>query len=390
MPARCPFLARQLATRWKDMKTIAVKHSRVQVPTFRAILLWIYTGQVARDIPKSLAEDWLFICKQWKLTELAMLVQKEMDIQDEKGILHQVLAKRAVVLIRDIKGVQRDLTTLYHAITTCGNSWSRQHIGGNSSSRSLQADDENEQNRAYMELLDASAPDVILDIKSTLFPCHKAFLSRSEYFKALLLGGFSENVEHSNGDKLKPIAMSSIPNPTVFQKILEFLYTDTLLSDVTASLCLELLKTADLLLLDRLKSHTVNHILNIPTSELEKPWLFLRASWEMNLPRLEQHITKFYAERILEFVNDEEFKSLVRDSADSVKNREETDTIIFVDDLRWWLGKLHGFDGDEDVGISIGGSVAVFPGQNVDERRKEYRMKMDMVDNILEELSIYA
>jgi ankyrin repeat/BTB/POZ domain-containing protein 1 len=114
----------------------------------------------------------------------------------------------------------------------------------------------------------------------------------------------------------------------------------------------------------------------------------------MNLPRLEQHVTKFYAEHIMDYIADEEFKLLVKDSAMSVINRQETDTVIFVDDLRWWLGKLHGFDGDEDVGIAVSGGgasgVAVFPGQNVDVRRREYRMKMNLVDNVLAELGIDA
>jgi hypothetical protein len=219
----------------------------------------MYTGQVARDIPTSgsLAEDWLFLCNQWKLTELANLIKKEMEVEEEKkeGILHQVLAKRSVVLIRDIKGVQRDLFKLYEIMIEFGDRWCRRYLGkpedelngekvemdrdGNEilGSEKTEEDSLNEE-KAFM-LLDASSPDCILEIDGIYFPCHKAFLTRSEYFKALLLGGFFENsgamsLNGSGGDgdgspeskvMVKPITLTSIPSAEVFEKVLEFLYT---------------------------------------------------------------------------------------------------------------------------------------------------------------------
>ncbi|KAJ3124541.1 hypothetical protein HK100_011196, partial [Physocladia obscura] len=114
---------------------------------------------------------------------------------------------------------------------------------------------------------------------------------------------------------------------------------------------LELLQVSDLLLLERLKTNCVNYIMSLPSDKIKNSNSLLRASWSMNLPRLEQHITKLYAQNFDKIASDVEFSELILESAQSVVNREEADTVIFVDDLKWWLSRLHGFNGDDDIGI---------------------------------------
>ncbi|KAJ3322011.1 hypothetical protein HDU76_013975 [Blyttiomyces sp. JEL0837] len=287
LAARIPFLAYELASRWKSSKVIQVKNRRVHVATFRAVLLWAYSGQLARDVPETLIPDWLFLCRQWKLYELQSLIEKDQQTNAEKqSILKTVIAKRQVVLIRDVKGVQRDLTGLWRAVIEFGE-----------------------------------------DASTTL-------------------------------------------SPAIFLPVLE---------------------AADLLLLDRLKSQTVTQILSYPVLSLSNHADLLRASWSMNLPRLEQHLTRFYAETFDTHCQTQTFRTLIKDSSDSVVNRQETDTIIFVDDLRWWLGKLHGFEAGEDVGV-VGrdGVLVAMVGERYEERLMEYERKVGILDGILSDLGIFV
>ncbi|KAJ3003430.1 UNVERIFIED_CONTAM: hypothetical protein HDU68_005700, partial [Siphonaria sp. JEL0065] len=100
-----------------------------------------------------------------------------------------------------------------------------------------------------------------------------------------------------------------------------------------------------------------------------------------------QYITKLYAHNFDVVIQQEEFKALVRDSAESVINREEVDTVIFVDDLKWWLARTYGFDGEDDIGVvGKNGEILVKEGQNVASRRDEFERKVGMLDELLHEL----
>ncbi|KAI9327369.1 BTB/POZ protein [Obelidium mucronatum] len=236
--------------------------------------------------------------------------------------------------------------------------------------------------------VEAAKPDIIIVVDGRKFPCHKCFLVRSEYFQALLMGGFVEGRNEGKRDSIHVQSVSFTQSPDVFACILEFLYTDRCLRFADDSIyMLEILRAADLLLLVRLKSACVNYLVSLPFSRISNPAMLLRASWDMNLPRLEQYITKLYAQDFDRFVVEQEFHELVRDSAESVVNREQVDTVIFVDDLKWWLCRLYGFDGEDDVGvIGKNGEVVVKVGQNVYERRETLQTKIEQLDTLLASL----
>ncbi|KAJ3064181.1 hypothetical protein HDU98_000116 [Podochytrium sp. JEL0797] len=154
---------------------------------------------------------------------------------------------------------------------------------------------------------------------------------------------------------------------------------------------LELLHVSNLLLLERLQTACVNHLISLSSESIKSHASILRASWSMNLPRLEQFATKFYAENFEDVVDEGEFRCLIQESAESVKNREEEDTIIFVDDLRWWLGRVHGFKGGDDVGVTgKNAEIVVRVGENVETRRDAFLRQLDMLDSILEELDLFV
>ena len=140
LAARSTYFAAQLATRWKDIAVVPVKHPRVHVECFKAILLFLYTGQLARDIPAELNDNYLYIVKQWKLTELytALTLEEVMtplsNFRIRGANQNQNQQRKAqAVLIRDMVSVQRHLSVLFWWIVTGGNRWTIEgryrHIG---------------------------------------------------------------------------------------------------------------------------------------------------------------------------------------------------------------------------------------------------------------------
>lgn len=104
--------------------------------------------------------------------------------------------------------------------------------------------------RGLVNQLDMS--DVTFIIEGREVYAHRAILAvRSEYFRALLFNGhMRESV--ADGTARKPITLSDVSH-TVFLKVLEFLYTDTI-CDVPLELGIHLLIASEQFMLDRLKA----------------------------------------------------------------------------------------------------------------------------------------
>ncbi|KAJ3090643.1 Ankyrin repeat and BTB/POZ domain-containing protein 1 [Quaeritorhiza haematococci] len=499
LASRSGYFAAQLCTRWQSMRTVKVPHIRVNPLCFRGTLLWMYTGQFSRDVPLEYLDDWLFMCKQWKLDELMELVESHKEEQMEirnlmeqfeeedaveafehaegggasaKGIskrnkkrraaIELLKKKRDIVLLRDVNGVQKDLFMVFWCVVHLGDEWcqrrehsreetAEEHSNGPLTKPSVQAlsalkakisnqmstdyDEEthpdtrrngeeeeslpvslsHSESELAFAFLTGTKPDICIKVGDRMFPCHRSVLKRSDYFVALLSGRFSESMygilgeESSHSSPAPPILvvpLASISSANVMICILEFLYTDRIstltrhaasLENVRAdnaeedeedegareewqilfSLGQDVLYAADLLLLDRLKTLTVNFIVSRPdlldaytrsllrskengvgsegeppageedaeeeddatSFDAATPHSLLRAAWSLNLSRLEQHLTRYFARTLPIHLPTTAFVDLIRDSAESIAARQETDTIIFVDDLRWCLAK---------------------------------------------------
>ena len=60
-----------------------------------------------------------------------------------------------------------------------------------------------------------------------------------------------------------------------------------------------------------------------------------------NVPRLEHHCIEFLAKNIEEMVTNEKFVQLVKNDAQNVKSRQETDSIDIVDEIRYILRSVN-------------------------------------------------
>ena len=195
--------------------------------------------------------------------------------------------------------------------------------------------------------------------RSVLFPAHKAFLIRSPYFETMFSSSFLEAQPSTTSHPHLHIIKADC-TPAVLEIILRFLYTEKVSCPLPHAL--DLLYTADMLLLDKLKtkaavtiatlgSGTANALVdrthNAPSEdEVVEPiniYDVLHAAWDLKVQRLEEFAARYLASRLEDYIDDEEFSELIRESADRLKERQETDTIELLDDIRYYLSERFRF-----------------------------------------------
>ena len=194
--------------------------------------------------------------------------------------------------------------------------------------------------------------------RSVLFPAHKAMLLRSEYFLTMFSSSFREAQER---DYLQIINIDC--EPEVLEIVLKFLYTEK--TDMPLDLALDVLYAADLLLIEKLKTRAAvtistlgsGSLSQIPTrldtsdnkkqnglppqdvqSELDI-YEVVRAGWLLRVPRLEEFGARYMAFGLESFIDTPEFEEIVKESADRIRARQETDTIELLDDIRYYLSE---------------------------------------------------
>ncbi|KAI1276434.1 BTB/POZ domain-containing protein [Xylaria sp. FL0933] len=211
--------------------------------------------------------------------------------------------------------------------------------------------------------------------KSILYPVHKAMLIRSPYFATMFSSPFMEGQETEH---LHIIKVDCLPD--VLEIILKYLYTEQV--ECPLELALDLLYASDMLLLESLKSKAAALINSLGSGntnlltdrthgganeagvEVEPINVYdvIHAAWDLRVQRLEEFAARYLAYRLEDYIDEEEFAELIQESAARVKNREETDTIELLDDIRYYLGnrfRLRFEDIDLDEMMDASGDEAL-------------------------------
>ena len=203
-----------------------------------------------------------------------------------------------------------------------------------------------------------SVPSEQVARRSVLFPAHKAMLLRSEYFATMFSSSFREAQDHAY---LQIIKLDC--NPEVLEIVLRYIYTEK--TDMSLEMALEVLYAADVLLIDKLKARAAvtistlgsGSLAQIPTrldsvdsatakhaspkdihAEIDV-FEIVRAGWQLRVPRLEEFGARYMAFRLETFIDTPEFEEIVKESAERITAREETDTIELLDDIRYYLSE---------------------------------------------------
>ncbi|KFA64745.1 hypothetical protein S40285_01341 [Stachybotrys chlorohalonatus IBT 40285] len=194
--------------------------------------------------------------------------------------------------------------------------------------------------------------------KSVLYPAHKAMLIRSEYFEKMFSGAF---VEAQKAEHLHIVTVDC--SPPVLELVLGYLYTET--ASCPLEYALDLLYAADMLFLDGLKNKAAIAISTLGSGtsnvlvdrththgqaaegedavdvEVEPINIYdvIHAAWDLRVQRLEEFSARYLAQRLEDYIDEAEFQELIKESAERLQSRQETDTIELLDDIRYYLSE---------------------------------------------------
>ncbi|KAM9655692.1 ankyrin repeat and BTB/POZ domain-containing protein 1 isoform 1-T1 [Morphnus guianensis] len=178
-----------------------------------------------------------------------------------------------------------------------------------------------------------SCPDVCFRVADYNFLCHKAFFcGRSDYFKALLEDHFSESEELQTQPSIPVVTLHNI-SEDIFSRVLYYIYSDD--TELSPENAYDVLCVADMYLLPGLKrlcGRTLAQILD--EDNVVSIW---RIAKLFQLTRLEDQCTEYMAKIIEKLVELEEFVAAVKENAEAVEERQETDSIPLVDDIRFHI-----------------------------------------------------
>ncbi|RAK96921.1 ankyrin repeat and BTB/POZ domain protein [Aspergillus ibericus CBS 121593] len=183
---------------------------------------------------------------------------------------------------------------------------------------------------------------------STLFPCHRAMLLRSEFFQTMFASSFRE--AHMK-DHLNVINVNC--SPDVLEIVLTFLYTER--ADFPLDIAVDVLFASDMLFIEKLKTKAAIVISTLGSGNMSQAeaartrgtkeeddldiYAIIRAAWLTRVQRLEEFAARYLAYRLEAHIDSPEFAELIQESASRIQSRQETDSIELLDDIRFYLGE---------------------------------------------------
>ena len=188
-------------------------------------------------------------------------------------------------------------------------------------------------------------------VQSIVFPAHRAMLIRSEFFLAMYSSSFKE-AQNTECLQVVPVGCT----PEVLEAVLKYLYTDQV--DFAPAIALDVLMAADQLLIEPLKVKAA--VIVSTLARIESPvqssspvqneargedeqfivddagcfniYDVIRVAWLCRVRRLEEFGARHLALHLEDYIDQDEFAQLIRDSASRIENRQETDSIEVLDE----------------------------------------------------------
>ncbi|CUM64186.1 uncharacterized protein PRCAT00001780001 [Priceomyces carsonii] len=433
MAARSPYFRQKFQGEWKNLTVVEVQLD-VDPIAFKAIVNYVYLKTDAIPVDQvDVRTNLRKLAIRYNLDDLLKGIDMISKAEDDK---HRAKIKHEMSFIF-VEKARKDM-----------DSFLEKHVVRNKLridlNLSTEADSEDFdvrmhiQNELKQKLLDSSAiPDIILaaideETESIVFyPTNKPIIARSEYFDTMMKSDiFKSSLRDPPLHKSKinqlswlvidrvslnhqdiPVIQisSSCTDEQVAEIILSFFYHDDV-KQIPLHLSVELLFAADELFLDRLKTMaavkitssvsqlTYDEFKSLADSFGYDAYDLIRVAWNINCEKLEQHMTKLIAHNLETIYHNHEekkrFSSLIKESASRIEERQDTDTIELIDDIRYYLGKKYAigdlFKDFEDLGPTIGGTKGSEDILILKKSIKMYDRENEMIDLLLEELALDA
>lgn len=248
-----------------------------------------------------------------------------------------------------------------------------------------------------LQHLSGAFPDIIISInledsdEIIYYPVHRAILIRNEFFKVMFTSAFQEAQEYELIEDLNiidfknQIPVINLPFDTieVTEIIIKFLYYDY--SEIPIDFAIDILFAGNLLLNERLKTMAAVTITTTPTVFTnEELYSILRAGWETRMERLEHFVAKKFSENLNSFIVDPKFHEIIIESSERIKDRQETDTIELIDDIRFYIANKWKVDFDGLFEGELNDYYHLSPGY------ESYSEDILKIENLLTELKLDA
>ncbi|CAB4256388.1 similar to Saccharomyces cerevisiae YIL001W Putative protein of unknown function [Maudiozyma barnettii] len=206
----------------------------------------------------------------------------------------------------------------------------------------------------------APFPDIYLIVENysglrRIYPCHIAMLSRAEFFKDIINKKFRENntymtakqaVRCGVADSHMLFAELPVCDFGVAEAVINYLYYDS--SEFDPKHAFDVIKLADYIMADRLKNIAAAVITQSSEDALSRSVFdILHLGWETGVERLEQFSAKYIAQHLEELTSSKELRKVILESSQRISNREETDTIELVADVRFYLLSKYDLEADD-------------------------------------------
>ncbi|ORE01375.1 hypothetical protein BCV72DRAFT_217411 [Rhizopus microsporus var. microsporus] len=376
LAARSPYFGKNLLNRWSEQDHVKLQRNLVHPMTFSALLRYIYTGYIDYALDNDILDNMLFAAKHLEFHHLHSLLLEQKSTNDAL----RSHSKQEIIMLR------HDFEKFYIGMITVA----------------MRAEPQQERTWIMIEpwaaeSLECSPKSIFADIaiklhNNIIFPCHKAYLCRVELFNTMLSGPFGEQdaklvtlVYPGQTNLVLPLIELYDVDADIFgYYILQFIYTDK--CNIPAEDAYDVLLVADMLLIDRLKAMAAIVITNQKEPIIDI-YELIQTAIELQVERVEQYCIKYFAHHLDDFIHQPQFLNLIKQSAASIKKREETDSIPFIDDLRYFLTKEH-FIAEEDLNEL--GRVNDEYQETWTELETLYNQKLEMLDQALSSLGLEA
>ncbi|KAI5960830.1 uncharacterized protein KGF55_004400 [Candida pseudojiufengensis] len=426
LAARSPYFMKKFTNDWKSLSVIQMPND-IDPQAFKGIIDYIYLRTDSMAITNSkLHSKILALAKKYELHDLVEGVNEVFSTDDEK---EQYKIKHALAL-KFVEKARKDLSALLENEIIL-----QKHSLNLALKENVELEDIDCQNYINEEIKEKllnlnSIPDVILaNIDSvnetiTYYPAHKSILARSEYFDTMFKSDIFKYAEEDiptykegqisvvNRPQLEAMHLPVIrlswssSNEKVDSMVLSYLYHDDV-DTIPLENTVELLFAADELFLERLKTIAAVRISSHYTKFSYKEFTdlkidldydaydLIRIAWQTRCDKLEQHITKMIAYNLQKIYEDDQESSklstLINDSAARIKERQVTDTIELVDDIRYYLSKKYALGDDHET---------FDPAIGLSEKREniklyqmaliDYNRDIEVIDQYLDALNLDA
>lgn len=310
LSARSEYFAELFKTRWANRNLISIRHALVLPHAFERVISYLYTGSL--EVPVDDVPALERLAKQCRLHDLiAALEAKKKEVLSFESTKPGVSV--AVICIETLAD--------FGALNVSFGKLADQAAPTEASLISYEE-------LPFAPERELTYTDVCFTVAGHRFMCHKAFFaSRSDYFKALLQPHFCSENGYSHEVVLHDVQLE------IFTCIVYYVYQEA--CELNFQNVYEVLLKADLYLLPGLKRQCASYMGQfIDTTNVVS---LLRIGRIFKLPRLEGLCCEYIASNVEDMVESDELAELIVEDAESIKGRQEIDTIEVVDDIRFHI-----------------------------------------------------